>query len=181
MAETLTGSRGSGGRRPTCRVDRAGSRSATSSCRSSRFDTACKSARIPTAASWGWTPGSVLQRRNRRRCSTRLSVWPLKPWRGIPGRSRVGSTSTSLFLRAHPKNCRAVWSRRRRLAGRCPRNTSMSLTSTAGPVVLGSLAGQEAGQVSDDAQGLFDRVVRTRAGPRPVGRAHGNGPGGRRT
>ena len=38
-----------------------------------------------------------------------------------------------------------------------------------GPVVLGSLAGQEAGQVSDDAQGLFDRVVRTRAGPRPSG------------
>ena len=42
----------------------------------------------------------------------------------------VGSTSTSLFLRAQPKNWREACRRRRRLEGCAPRNASISSTAT---------------------------------------------------
>ena len=127
--EALTGSSGTATVRwPTRSVQRSSSKSSTCKLRSSVLDRACNKARVPTSASCGWA-SAPLQRRKRRRCSVRLKVSPTKPHRDKLVSPLVGSTKTSLFLRAQPKKWREACRRRRRLEGWAPRNASISSTA----------------------------------------------------
>ena len=137
IAVSVTGSRLSGCGRWATRIVRWWwSMSLTSSRRSSARLSAWSRASSPTRASWGCTAASLVQRRNRRRCSPMVSVSPVKPRWGDSTRSVVGSTSTIRFLRAKAKNCRSEISRRRRLVGWVFKNASMSAGCTVDQSVL---------------------------------------------
>jgi hypothetical protein len=100
------------------------------STRSSRPEAPCRSARIPTSPSWGWTVGSVVQRRNSRRCWSMLSVLPRNPLNCLRSTPRFGSMRTRWRVRANRTNHRSTVSRRGRSLGCRLRKSSMSMTST---------------------------------------------------
>ena len=154
------------------------STSATSRWRRSRDGVACSSASRPVSASCGWTAGSVVQRRNRRRCSVTARARRRKP-HGRPARSpAAGLASTRRLALAQRKNDRRVVSRRARLAGRRARNASRSAAWTVAQSVLPARR-RGAGQVADDGQVAGEGVIGAGRG-RPAGPAAGRWSGRRR-
>src|SRR6266496_3824112 len=149
----LAGSSGTGwGRCPSRIVQAAGSIWSTRSSRTSRLEAPCSNARTPSRASWGWTSGSVIQRRNSRRCASRSTVAPVQPLasgeaeelpqHGQPSLAAVGQGGQERLDVTH------VHQR---------------------PVQLAAHRGQEAGEVAQGGQGRLDGAVGAWAGAGPAG------------